>query len=255
MVLPKREELSQPLVVRASSIPARHSFPEHAHQWHQLVYAISGVLTVTVGESCLVISPEQAVWLPTGTPHHVGSLLGAEFRSLWIGHMMGTGVSVATKVLKVSPLLRALIIEAADIQYSPNRDGYTDRVTQIILDQLYRADASQMALPWPRRGSVLALCEALYANPSDQEGPDRWGKVLGVSGRTLERRFNDEVGMSLRLWRRRLRMFKAVEMLGGGASVTEIALELGYSSSSAFIYAFRQEMGRSPLAYYRSQKP
>lgn len=254
-MLPRRSELVQPLVVRASSIPARHSFPEHAHQWHQLVYAISGVLTVTVGESCLVISPEQAVWLPTGTPHHVGSLLGAEFRSLWIGDRVGTEVSGESKVLKVSSLLRALIIEAAEIQESPNLDGYTDRVTQLIMDQLRRSESSQMALPWPRRGSVLALCEALYANPSDQEGPETWGRILGVSARTLERRFNDEVGMSLRLWRRRLRMFKAVEMLGGGASVTEIALELGYASSSAFIYAFRQEMGRSPLAYYRSQKP
>jgi quercetin dioxygenase-like cupin family protein len=38
----------QPMTVRAQSIPARHSFPEHAHHWNQMVYAISGVLTVAV---------------------------------------------------------------------------------------------------------------------------------------------------------------------------------------------------------------
>jgi AraC-like DNA-binding protein len=74
---------------------------------------------------------------------------------------------------------------------------------------------------------------------------------LGLSARTLTRRFNDEVGLSLSVWRRRLRMFKAIEMLGGGCSVTQTAFDLGYGSSSAFIFAFRQEMGRSPLAYCR----
>jgi AraC-like DNA-binding protein len=48
-------------------------------------------------------------------------------------------------------------------------------------------------------------------------------------------------------------LIKAVEMLGGGGSVTQTALDLGYGSPSAFIYAFRQEMGTSPQAYCRRQ--
>ena len=38
------------------------------------------MLTVAVEGRSFVISPEQAVWLPTGLRHRVGSLLGAEFR-------------------------------------------------------------------------------------------------------------------------------------------------------------------------------
>jgi AraC-like DNA-binding protein len=59
--------------------------------------------------------------------------------------------------------------------------------------------------------------------------------------------------MPLSQWRRRLRLIKAVEMLGGGCNVTQTALDLGYGSPSAFIFAFRQEMGMSPHAYYRRQ--
>src|SRR5690349_12795905 len=99
----------RPMTVRAQSIPARHSFPEHAHAWHQLVYAISGVLTVSVEGQSLVISPEQAVWLPTGLHHRVGSLLGAEFRSLWIADESGRSLPTSPTVVGVSPLLRALI--------------------------------------------------------------------------------------------------------------------------------------------------
>jgi transcriptional regulator GlxA family with amidase domain len=142
-----------------------------------------------------------------------------------------------------------LIIEAAEIQDRDDPSGYSDRVTALILDQLRRAQPLAAALPWPRQGPLLKLCEALYADPGDPRGIEEWGKVLGMSGRTLARRFEEEVGMSVRTWRRRLRLFKAIELLGGDLSITQIALELGYGSSSAFTYAFRTEMGRSPQAH------
>jgi AraC-like DNA-binding protein len=253
--LPKGLGKPRPLIVRIESIPARHYFPQHAHKWHQLVYAISGVLTVTTDGNCTVISPEHAVWLPTGQSHRVGSLLGAEFRSLWLDAKVAADVAATCTVFSVSPLLRALIVEAADIQGLPNRDGYADRVAKLIIDQLHRAETLPAALPWPHSaGPVMTLCEALYSDPADTRGPEEWAAALSVSARTLTRRFNDEVGLSLSGWRRRLRMFKAIEMLGGGCSVTQTAFDLGYGSSSAFIFAFRQEMGRSPLAYYRLQQ-
>jgi len=243
-----------PITVRAQSIPARHFFPEHAHRWHQMVYAISGVLTVTVEGHSFVISPEQAVWLPTGLRHRVGSLLGAEFRSLWIAQEAGHGLPASPTVFTVTPLLKALIVEAAEIVGEDDRDGYAGRVTDLILDQLRRARPLPGALPWPRGGSSLtALCEALYTDPADPRGAEAWGRELGMSERTLARRFETEVGMSLRSWRRRLRLFKAIELMGGGLDVTRTALELGYSSTSALVYAFRSEMGCSPQAYMRGR--
>jgi AraC-like DNA-binding protein len=191
--------------------------------------------------------------LPKGTRHRVGSLFGSEFRSLWIAGDAGAGVADASAVFRVSPLLQALIIEAAEIQVREDASGYAERVTALILDQLHRAEPLPTALPWPRGDALLKLCEALYADPSDPRGNEEWGKLLGKSGRTLARRFNDEVGMPLSQWRGRLRLVKAVEMLGGGRSVTETALDLGYGSPSAFIYAFRREMGMSPQAYCRRQ--
>ncbi|RDI58024.1 AraC family transcriptional regulator [Microvirga subterranea] len=244
----------RPITVRAQTIPARHSFPEHAHRWNQMVYAISGVLTVSVEGHSLVISPEQAVWLPTGLTHRVGSLLGAEFRSLWIAHEAGRGLPESPTVFGVTPLLKALIVEAAAIEGEEDRDGYAGRVTDLILDQLRRAQPLPGALPWPRGASSLtALCEALYGDPADARGPEAWGRELGMSERTLARRFEAEMGMSLRSWRRRLRLFKAIELMGGGLDVTRTAMELGYGSTSAFVYAFRTEMGCSPQAYMRGR--
>jgi len=243
----------KPMTVRAQSIPARHAFSEHAHRWNQMVYAISGVLTVAIEGRSFVISPEQAVWLPTGVAHRVGSLLGAEFRSLWIADEAAAGLPESPTVFSVSPLLQALIIEAAGIESQEDTDGYAGRVTDLILDQLRRAKPLPGALPWPRGGALAVVCEALYADPADPRGPREWGQELGMSGRTLARRFEAALGMSLRSWRRRLRLFKAIELLGGGLGVTQTALELGYGSASAFIYAFRTEMGCGPQAYMRGR--
>lgn len=241
-----------PITVRAQTLPPRSHFAEHAHDWAQVVYAVSGVLTVALRGASFVISPEQAVWLPPCAPHRVGSLHGAEFRSLWIAIEAAQAMPRESTVFGVAPLLRALIVEAAQLQASEaNDDGYRDRVTDLILDQLRRADAIEAGLPWPQSGPLSRLCEALYADPADSRSADDWGRALAMSPRTLTRRFEAELGISLRSWRRRMRLFKAVEMLGGGLDVTQTALDLGYGSPSAFIYAFRTGMGASPQAWRR----
>ncbi len=61
----------RPMTVRARSIPARHYFPEHAHAWRQVVYAISGVLTAAVEGQSLVIS----VRVMCGRPRRCKSVL------------------------------------------------------------------------------------------------------------------------------------------------------------------------------------
>lgn len=242
-----------PITVRAQAIPARGYFAEHAHRWHQIVYATSGVLTVAVDGHSFVISPEQAVWLPTGVRHRVGSLLGAEFRSLWVADEVGRGIAVGPAVFAVQPLLRALILEAVATEGQADDDGYSGRVTALILDQFRRSRPLPGGLPWPRGGPLTGLCEALYADPADPRGPEEWGRELGMSSRTLARRFEADVGMSLRSWRRRVRLFKAIELMGGGLSVTQTAMQLGYGSTSAFVYAFRTELGRGPQTYMREQ--
>lgn len=242
-----------PITVRAQTISARHYFPEHSHQWNQLVYAVAGVLTVNTDAESFVITPDQAVWLPTGVPHRVGSLLGAEFRSLWIAEEAGTRLPETPTVFGVTALLQALIVEAADIDGEDDPDGYVGRISVLILDQLVRARSLPAALPWPRDASLIELCSALYLDPSDTRGPDEWGRRLGISPRTLARRVEADLGMSLRSWRRRLRLFRSIELLGGGQGVTQVAMTLGYNSTSAFVYAFRTEMGCSPQAYMRKR--
>jgi len=243
-----------PMTARVQSIRARQYFAAHTHEWNQVVYAISGVLMVVADGQSFAISPDQAAWIPPGAVHSVGSFLGADYHSLWLSHNPGGALAErGVTVFGVSPLLRALIVEARTVHGEADTDGYLGRIYQLVLDQLRRVRPISAVLAWPTSHALLKLCEALYNNPADPRGPDEWGTELGMSGRTLTRRFLAETGLTLRSWRRKLKLFRAVELLENGFDVTSTALELGYSSTSAFIYAFRSEMRSSPLAYMRTR--
>jgi len=47
-------------------------------------------------------------------------------------------------------------------------------------------------------------------------------------------------------WRHKLRLLNAIERLAQGQSVTQVALDLGYLSISAFIAMFRRRLGVTP---------
>jgi AraC-like DNA-binding protein len=146
-------------------------------------------------------------------------LLQPEFRSLWVTKHASPDTASRTTVFNVSPLLRTLIVEAASLGKTSEPE-YAGRVTALILDQLRRARPVPSALP-----ESSALCGALYADPTDPRSVDKWSQKLGRSSRTLTRRFEREVGITMRTWRRRL--FKAIELLGGGLAITQIALDDG----------------------------
>lgn len=245
-----------PITMRVQSIGARERFAAHAHAWGQVVYAVSGVLSVVADGQAFALSSNQAAWIPAGTGHSVGSFLGAHYHSLWLADVPGGALSArGVAVFGVSALLKALIIEAAKVCGLEEDRAYADRVHQLMFDQLRRAQPVSLTLAWPTNALLATVCETLCSNPADARGPDEWGRELGMSGRTLARKFLVETGQTFRAWRRRLRLLRAIELLQSGADVTRTALELGYGSTSAFVFAFRSDMHCSPMAYVRARSP
>ena len=65
----------------------------------------------------------------------------------------------------------------------------------------------------------------------------------------MERLFLVETKMTVGEWRRRLRLLHGVRLLAGGESVTNVAFDAGYASTSAFIAAFKRTFGMTPSRY------
>ena len=247
--VPEIEALPKTVFLRSQNLAPREIFPPHTHRWHQFVYATSGTLVVTVANSWYVITPEQAIWVPMGVVHTTGALNGAAFRNLYVADVPGLGMPEGCTLYSVTGLLRALIVELEEVSHHEENEGYIDKLHDLLCEQLRRLPRQDFHLPWPQSPLLHRLCESLYANPADTRGLEDWGQALGSSGRTLARRFEKEVGISLRAWRHKLRLFLAVEWLCAGRNITEVALDLGYASPSAFSYMFRQEMGCPPSAW------
>jgi AraC-like DNA-binding protein len=72
-----------------------------------------------------------------------------------------------------------------------------------------------------------------------------------ASRRTIERIFRAEVHQSPAAWQRRVRVLRAVELLGEGADVTTVAADVGYATPSSFGAAFRAETGTTPRQFSR----
>ena len=69
----------------------------------------------------------------------------------------------------------------------------------------------------------------------------------GVSEREVRRLFQHDLAISPKAYHRSLRLQKARSMLQQtDLPVSEVALRLGFSSSSDFCRAFRREFGVSP---------
>lgn len=141
------QTLPREVFVRQQYMPAKHHFPSHQHTWHQLLYAISGVLIVDVVGRRLFIPPEKAVWLPCGCMHSVSTEFGAELKSLYIDshyHQLQTDKSL---VLEMSPLIKALIVEASSFDSEYPIGGYEEDVISLLLSTLPRLKHDTEHLP------------------------------------------------------------------------------------------------------------
>jgi AraC-like DNA-binding protein len=74
---------------------------------------------------------------------------------------------------------------------------------------------------------------------------------LGISIRQAERKFNESVGFSPKLFSRLVRFHSSLKFSGTDHSLTDIAYSSGYFDQSHFIREFRQFSGMSPGRYFR----
>jgi len=250
--VPPTGPLSRHVVLRSQILPARHRFPVHAHAWSQFVYATSGTLMVTLEKAQYVITPEQAIWIPTRMAHTTGALDDVEFRNLYIDDAANLQMPDGCHVFSVSRLLRALIEEIDETERHGGEREYRDRLDGLVLDQIVRLKRLSFYLPWPQTESLREVCEYLYRHPDDRRNVDEWAATAGMSARTLTRHFIAETGVALGSWRQKLRVFRSMEWISARRRITDVALELGFASTSAFIFAFRREIGCSPTEWLRN---
>lgn len=244
------DEVPRKVVGIADDFESQTRIPRHRHRKSQLVYASSGVLTVTTEMGSWVVPPQRAVWVPGGTDHAIRMSGRVRMRTLYLEPDAIGGALDRCSVVTISPLLREIIVRIVAMQVAHPLGSPEERLIEVLLDELRSVEQTPLCLPTPADPRLRLVTDRLVAHPGETRGLREWARVAGASPRTLDRLFRRETDMSFTTWRQQLRLLRALEMLAANEPVTVVALALGYESTSAFIAMFRRCLGQTPGRYF-----
>lgn len=245
------EDMPRDVVATGNDYAAGLVLPKHTHKRGQCLYAITGVLTVNTSEGSWVVPPYRALWIPAGVTHavHMGGLTSTRSAYVLPAAAAAAGLPEHCTVISVSPLLHALLSEAVDLPAEYVLDSRDDLVMRLLVAEIARMPALPLSTPLPQEPRLARLCRALLEAPSLDVNIDTMARKADMSRRSFTRVFREQTGMSFSHWRQQACLLAALARLGRGQSVTRVAMELGYSSTSAFTAAFRRTLGATPSHY------
>ena len=223
----------------------------HSHPWHQLTFAAQGVFTVRTREGAWVAPTHRGVWVPAHVRHSVEMSGHVSLRALYVAPRPGDSLPLRCCVVNVTPLLRELILRVSELKGLESRIPLHAHLVPVLLDHLQTMESGAIDLPMPRDKRARRIVALLQDQPSEQRPLKELVREAGASKRTIERIFKTETGLGFGRWRQQFRIGNALRLLAAGEAVTNVALEVGYDSPSAFISAFRETFGETPGQYFR----
>ena len=192
--------------------PPGHIIPLHFHNRDQLVYGSRGVMTVRTTRGTWVAPAYRAVWIPAGVPHTITISGAVAMRTLYLKPRLSRTLPRDCCVVNVSPLLKELILHACKFESLRKRMKKQRHLLQLLLDQMEEIQTVPLQLPNPSDARALRVAQALAADPGGPRALADICKAADASKRTIERIFQDEVGMTLGKWRQQLRLMQAMRL-------------------------------------------
>lgn len=221
---------------------------------HYLLYATRGALRLDAECTTWSLPPARAALIRAGEPIEVTIPTRTTTASVLFSPSFVAAPPAALTVVDMSPLCRALVAECA--RWGPDDDNPLDDYASSMFRALAEATWALAARPSPahmprgRSPEVRRALEVTALLLADEPTLVQVAAEVGLVPRSLARRFEHELGMTWRAALRRIRVLRAVELLAGSdASVTRIAMQVGYQSLSAFNAAFRDLIGQTPTQY------
>jgi AraC-like DNA-binding protein len=225
----------------------------HAHDLHQIEYAFQGVVEVETPAARYLLPPQQAVWIPAGLAHRT-VLRRVRTVSVFLDPAMLPDVDGRARILAAAPVIREMIVYAVRWPITrpasdPTADAFFEALARLTVDWLDRE--TPLRLPTSNDPLIAAVIEYTEKHLDDVALADVC-RAVGVSERTLRRRFSAATGMTWREYVLESRLLRGMALLAErGPTVLEVATCAGFDSLSAFTRAFRRSTGETPTAYRR----
>lgn len=244
------------LIVRslALRLPAGYRIDHHDHAWGQVIFAPRGTIGVEATDRYWLVPPHRALWMPAGVRHRIVTIGETWMRTVYLRQDSIAPGSATVRVLGVSPLLRELLLEV--VRRGALDEGLEGDVAlaRVLHGQLSAAPGFGVALPMPVDDRARRVAACVLDCPGADTSLGSLARAAGAGARTIERLFAAETGLSFGRWRSQARLQHAVCRLAEGMTVTRVAFECGYESTSAFVAMFRRMLGVPPGEYVRRSR-
>lgn len=214
--------------------------------YSQVIYSSSKSVRIPFKNKSYIVNPRFCLFL-RGELHEFPKFEAHDYQVLT---MLGENLkAVREGMVDMSPLLRELLRFVADVGYFQRNDREHLAAYRLLTCQLIKSSHVPLSVPVPKETRLLRLYHLLMRDKYFDASLEDLAKQAGASSRTIERLIQSQLEMKFTDWRRLMRIQTAILLLSQGRSVTEVAIEVGYKSTSAFINAFREQMGSSPKQY------
>ncbi|RKR09521.1 AraC family transcriptional regulator [Flavobacterium sp. 90] len=226
----------------------------HSHPRAQLLYATSGVMNVVVENQIWVVNPLQGLWIAGGVEHQVAFQKNVNLHSVFIDPSYTNNLPPTSFSFDISVFLKQLMFKIISFEDHENITPTQRRIMDVFLDELALISPSSTFLPTSNHIKLKNIIDLLINDVANKETIEYFADLSYMSSRTLSRLFIKELGMSFSDWRIRLKLLEAIKRLGEKQSIKEIAFDLGYETTSAFIFMFKKNLGKTPSNYILENK-
>jgi AraC-like DNA-binding protein len=243
------EATPRPIIAVGNDYAAGPARGSHRHKRNQLLYGATGLMIVGTEQGRWVVPPQRAVWIPAGVYHDVYAVGPVTTRSIFLEPAASAKLPRECHVLGITPLARALLLEAVDLPAKYALNGRAGLIMRLLIREIETLPTLPLNVALPTSPKLAARCRAFLDQPTPHETIDTWCAALNMSRRSFTRAFREETGTSFSAWCRKASVVAALPRLAAGESVTAIALDFGYANPSAFTQMFKSVTGVPPSAY------
>lgn len=245
----------------------KNSFPRHVHAALCVGLVDHGSRLICQGKKSTVIPEKGLFVINPGEPHTCASMgrEGHSYRILCIGMEILQTISsqinerfpqppyfpnpvIADDLLKVKIQQFFALLESLSGKLEQKEKLFT------FLADLIRRHAGQAPLPpklRPQPPAVARACDFIRGNYGAPLSLRHLAQEAGLSPFHFHRLFLKTMGISPHDYLVRIRVEKALGLLGKGSDIAEVALDTGFVDQSHFSRFFKRIIGTPPGRYLR----
>jgi AraC-like DNA-binding protein len=223
--------------------------PQHSHEMGEFVYVWRGSGLLQIENRTVLLPPRHGFWIPTNCRHSFSALRASVMSCLYFENSLDISLPNCATLLEVDPLCVGLLSAFRELEQGEGEGPEKDRLFSVLRDRVARLPRCREIIANmidPRLSPIVA---AVFDEPTRNHTLGSWARTVGATERTLVRLFRQTFGMTFLEWRQRILMDEALRRLQSGESVTVVALDLGYSTPSAFSHAFHEATGVPPSRF------